>query len=220
MSKLYVTYAMKEKAWRAYRKGINTDHGLAKVVGISFGAFQRNKKPFLTFFRQMDKREKRRGKGRPKSFEEGHVLLKAEVVRSFGYSGYSQEDVCRVLGCSRDTLRKYFTEHPDIKQEFLTGKDRANQAVEDALLRRAKGMKIKRVKFATFQGTISDSREYQEELPPDVHAQELWLVNRSPDRWNKFPSGGGTNEKTEYDIREGLYNEGSKNTPEEEKNAE
>ena len=44
-------------------------------------------------------------------------------------------------------------------------------------------MKVKKVKFATFEGEITDEREYEEELAPDVKAATLWLNNRHPEYW-------------------------------------
>lgn len=206
------------KAWGAWRKGAITPGAIAVAIKRTSG-YVTNRWPKLQkFISRMEKVAASKAKkkvsggrsGRPpggRKFAD-NPYMRAEVIRMAAVAGYTLDKLAAFIGCSTHTLTNYLREHPDLKQALDNGRKDADLRVVNALYARAKGTTIKAVKHATYKGIISDSVEYDVELPPDVEAAKFWLVNRDNENWSRAPAGATPdNEQTEYDIREGLYDE-------------
>ena len=63
------------------------------------------------------------------------------------------------------------------------GKSQADAEVADRLFKRATGYSHKDTKFATFEGKITDAKEFTKHYPPDTIACIFWLKNRRPELW-------------------------------------
>jgi hypothetical protein len=217
--------------WGAWRKGITSPPKLGKVIGRSnryiIERFAQIKRYISKQERQLVKRQplkagqrgsSRRSNGRPagdRKFKDNPYLT-PEILRMAGVAGYNGDQVAKLVGCSRHTLHNYLKENPKLRAALEQGRENADLHVVNAFYKRAVGMKIKTTKFATYQGRILDEKEYNEEFPPDVEAGKFWLVNRKPEEWSRAPTPlPPDGEKTEYDIRERLYDETANNGTEE-----
>lgn len=209
------------KLWAAWRRGVCTAPSLAKVIGRGEKFVMARWRELIRYISRQEKglvkRQRRKsgsatGAGRPLGDRKyaDHPLLTPDTLRMAGVAGYTVDQVAKMIGCSKHTLNNYLREKPALRAALTDGRHRADLNVVNAFYKRATGMKIKDTKFATHQGRILDEKEYDVELAPDVEAGKFWLVNRMPEAWSRAPVPmAPDSEKTEYDIREGLYEEES-----------
>ena len=120
-----------------------------------------------------------RGKGRPSSYKEEY----AEQAEKLCRLGATDKELADFFEVAESTLNLWKLEHPDFSESLKRGKSTADAEVADRLFRRATGYSHKAVKFATFEGMITDQREYTEHYAPDTTACIFWLKNRRPDLW-------------------------------------
>lgn len=136
-------------------------------------------------------------------------------VRQCRRRGGTAQDVCRLLGVSPPTLRKYLRlaesseeylplrrAYEGIGEDGLTDEERVEQALYKActgyVTTVSKQVKLKNVEFDPQTG--KKLREWEEicEVPEQVHvpasimAQRFYLMNRLPERWQvKVRDDGG-----------------------------
>jgi hypothetical protein len=99
--------------------------------------------------------------------------------------GYTNVEIAEAVGIAEWTLQAWIRDDESLSQAVKSAKRLVDSEVEQALLKRAKGLAIKKTQFATFQGQITDREEYEEIIPPDTRAIEFWLKNRQPERWTE-----------------------------------
>lgn len=193
----------KMRAWELYTKGC-TDQEISRDLGISYNQFKKFVLEFKRFFEQMKRRRPQDLPRAPRrdSPTEGNPLLTAQAIRLYALAGFNKQKIADLIGVSHQAIANYFTRHPELEKIFLSFGELADAKVIYSLLQRAQGMRIKKTKFATFEGAITDSRDYFEELPPSVEAAMHWLVNRK--RWKKSDAAVLTSNKGE--ILEALEN--------------
>lgn len=101
------------------------------------------------------------------------VSPRFEFIRSLAVAGVGENEICRRLGISPRSCRRYRKEHPEFAALFAEIRaEREAQAcekVEAALLRRATGYDVEGEKIR--------------HIPPDVRAAVFWLKNRRPELW-------------------------------------
>lgn len=120
--------------------------------------------------------------------------------------GATDKDMAGFFGVSEQTFHTWKKAHPDFLDALKEGKQRADAEVADRLFKRATGYSHIDTKFATFEGKITDSKEYVKHYAPDTIACIFWLKNRRPDLWrdkvgleHTGPNGGPI--QTEGDYR-------------------
>lgn len=174
------SYMDKLTAYRMHKEG-KTDQEITNYFCISYMTYFRNKVMLESFYRRMESRNVQKSRqGRPKgSMLDNNPLLKDDVLRAFAIAGYNITQVSKIIGCHHGTLSEWLSRHPSLKDIFVYGKEMADVEVINALKKRACGTKVKKTQFATFQGMISDSEIYEEEILPDTQAATIWLVNRA-----------------------------------------
>lgn len=106
--------------------------------------------------------------------DEGLTLLKG-----WAREGLTDEQIAHNMGIAAKTLYRWKEQYCQICQSLKKGKDIIDYEVENALLKRALGYKIKEQKVAK-DGSII---EIEKDLPPDVTAMIFWLKNRKPNNW-------------------------------------
>lgn len=132
------------------------------------------------------KSEKTPGKrGRPSKFDG----LDLGLVERLYKQGLTDEQVSQILQITEQTLNNFKLKHPDFFESIKDWKAEADREVEVALYKRATGYTCKDTKFATFEGQITDAREYDKHYPPDPVAIIFWLTNRQPDKWRRNQEG-------------------------------
>ena len=107
------------------------------------------------------------------------------MAYSFCLLGFTDEELAKEFEVSRRTLNEWKTKYPDFLHSLKSGKSIADGEVAKSLYKRAMGYKGKAIKFATFEGRITDQLEYEAEYPPDTTAAIFWLKNRQPGKWRE-----------------------------------
>lgn len=121
--------------------------------------------------------EKRRG--RPTQYKPEYAEQAAKLCKL----GAIDRQLADFFNVSEVTINAWKKEHPIFLKSIEKAKLDANAEVEKSLFKRACGYKVKETKFASYEGKITDSVEYEKELPPDTAAAFIWLKNRDPKRW-------------------------------------
>lgn len=103
-------------------------------------------------------------------------LIKLE---GWARDGLTDEQIAHNMGIRRETLIDWKKKHPNISNTLKRGKEVVDYEVENALLKKALGYKVKE------QKALNDGRiiEIEKEVPGDVTAQIFWLKNRKPKTW-------------------------------------
>ncbi len=119
--------------------------------------------------------------GRPTAYKEEFD----DQVFKLCLLGHTDKELAFVLGVCEATINNWKHDHPSFLESLLRGKELADAEVAHSLYRRAVGCSHKDTKFASFEGTITDSQEYDKYYPPDTRAAEVWLYNRQSGRWKR-----------------------------------
>ncbi len=96
---------------------------------------------------------------------------------------FTDADLAELFGVVESTLYLWKKEHTSFSEAISEGKVIADEMVERSLFEKATGYTCKDTKFATFEGQITDSQEYDRNYPPDTTAAIFWLKNRKPKDW-------------------------------------
>ena len=117
------------------------------------------------------------------------------LLESWARDGLTDEQIAHNMGISRKTLAEWKKKYGDISDTLKKGKDVVDIQVENALLKKALGMKetvkkaikVREVKYNDGKRVSEKEHiEYVDEevfVPPDTTAQIFWLKNRKPDKW-------------------------------------
>lgn len=150
-------------------------------------------------------KRKRNGKlatGRPSNYRKEYAEQACKLCRL----GATDREVADFFGVDVATVNRWKLRHPEFRESLKSGKTQADAEVSDRLYKRACGYSHVDTKFATFEGTITDQREYTKHYPPDTIACIFWLKNRRPDLWRdkvglEHTGPGGGPIQTEGDFR-------------------
>lgn len=145
---------------------------------------------------------KKKARGRPSSYREKFPEQAKKLCRL----GATDKELADFFGVAESTLSKWKVDHTEFSEALKEGKDQADAEVADKLFKRATGYSHTDTKFATFEGKITDAKEYVKHYAPDTVACIFWLKNRRPDLWrdkvgleHTGPNGGPI--RTEADYR-------------------
>ncbi len=72
--------------------------------------------------------------GRPKKEPPPDAALR---IRELASEGHSQLGIANMLGASADTLRRWLSEYPDLKEQYDLGREKERFALTDMLYRKA-----------------------------------------------------------------------------------
>lgn len=117
--------------------------------------------------------------GRPSAYKEEY----AELAYNYCLLGATDDDLAKFFGVSEVTINAWKKDQPDFLKSLKEGKSEADANVAQSLYRKAIGYSHKDTKFATFEGKITDAKEYIKHYAPDTVACIFWLKNRQPDLW-------------------------------------
>jgi len=113
--------------------------------------------------------------GRPSDFDPYMVAEAAGMLNA----GATDAEVCEALGITSATFYRWVRDIPGFR-EAVTNSKAAAIRVEASLYGRAVGKAVKRVVTTEADGTVTERVEH---LPADPRAQQLYLLNKAPDRW-------------------------------------
>ena len=117
--------------------------------------------------------------GRPTDYKTSYNLQAEKLC----LLGATDKDLADFFEVCEDTINEWKKQYPKFSESLKKGKETADTKVAESLYKRACGYSCKATKFATFEGSISDSLEYIEHYPPDTPAAIFWLKNRQPKKW-------------------------------------
>jgi len=117
--------------------------------------------------------------GRPPKYKAEY----AEQAKILYERGFVDTEVAAFFKVTEPTIHNWAKKHPSFAEARGDGKYTADKKVERALFERAVGYSHSDTKFATFEGKITDTKEYTKHYAPDPTSCIFWLKNRQPDQW-------------------------------------
>ena len=135
------------------------------------------------------KSKKKNVGGRPTRYKSEYLAVMYKITELGG----TDKDVIAAIGIGERTLNTWKKKYPEVSAALKQGKDFANHEIKTALFQVAKGFKCDDIKFATFEGQITDEKKIKRHYPPNVRAIQFWLINRDRDNWkpiNELQPGG------------------------------
>lgn len=124
--------------------------------------------------------EKNKG-GRPSDYKEEY----AEQAEKLCLLGATDKELADFFGVCEATINNWKNDFPKFLASIKAGKLEADASVAESLYKRAIGYTGKKTVTANVQGVISDVKEVDEYVGPDVTAAIFWLKNRSPAQWRE-----------------------------------
>ncbi len=122
------------------------------------------------------------------------------IIESMVERGCTDKEIAQKIGVGYSTFKRYKAEDSNVKAVIAEGKDKKNQAVEQALYKNAIGYeyyeevvtKVKEEVLADDGTTIlakedvkiSSVKKYK---GPDLAAQKYWLNNKDKAKWKEDP---------------------------------
>lgn len=117
--------------------------------------------------------------GRPSKFED----LDLSKVKLVAEKGWTDMEMAELFEVHIATWYRWKANYPEFCDALSNWKENADARVERSLYERAMGYSMTDTKFATYEGQITDEREYTKHVPPDTTACIFWLKNRQPKVW-------------------------------------
>ena len=106
-----------------------------------------------------------------------------EQAKKLCLLGATDKDLADFFGVNKDTINEWKKRHKKFSDSLKVAKAESDAKVVKSLYQRAIGYDCPDIKFATFEGEITDEKEYIKHYAPDVTACIFWLKNRQPDKW-------------------------------------
>jgi hypothetical protein len=116
---------------------------------------------------------------------DGHYLPShSKDVYRLCLLGASQSQIAEFFDVGPQIIDKWAKLHPAFGSALRRGRMEADAKVAYSMFKRATGqVRLRKKKFATHEGVITDEKDYIEELAPDVSAAKFWLERRMPEQW-------------------------------------
>lgn len=143
-----------------------------------------------------------------KSIYEDKILRNLDKISDLIQNGHSEEQVAKIIGVAPSTWYKYKKEFPEFSEAIKKNERTRDEAVENALYRRATGgyvtvRKPMKKKCIEYDKNGKKVREYEEieyiddeqYIPPDTAANIFWSINRMGDKYKNNPHQFKLNEK-------------------------
>lgn len=133
-----------------------------------------------------------------KSIEE-NISNNLELIETMVEDNKTDKEIAAKLGIGYSTFKRYKATNDDLKAAIAEGKDKKNQAVEQALYKCCVGYsyyedvatktKVQRVE----EGQVLESEEVsinsvKKYRGPDLAAQKYWLNNKQKTKWSEDPN--------------------------------
>ena len=121
-----------------------------------------------------------------KWLEDDNLML----IECWARDGMTESDIANRIGIGTSTLSLWKRQYEEIKNALKKGKEIVDYKVENALLKSALGYKVRKNKvIMELNGMgqmVTTRREIlDEEVPPNVNAISMWLINRNSNKWKR-----------------------------------
>lgn len=122
------------------------------------------------------------------------------LIQGWARDGLSEEQISHNMGISRNTLFFWRQKFPTIAEALAKGREIIDYEVENALVKRALGYKVKERTFEKVWNEqlgkyiTVNTKTIEKEVAPDVGAICFYLKNRKPDKWKDHPEYQADNE--------------------------
>lgn len=129
----------------------------------------------------------KRGRGQPTLYREEYAARAYKLA----LLGMTDAELAEQFGVDERTVNNWKQRHKEFFQSIQRGRDDADADVAVGLYKRATGFTRKIVKTVTDPQHPEKSivQVTEEEVPPDLVANERWLRNRQQKRWKSDPAG-------------------------------
>lgn len=117
--------------------------------------------------------------GRPTDYKKEY----AKQAYKLCLLGATDKDMADFFEVCEATINNWKHDYPEFLESLKKGKQIADANVAEKLYHRATGYEHKDIKFATYEGEITDSVEYTKHYAPDTTAAIFWLKNRQSGKW-------------------------------------
>lgn len=127
--------------------------------------------------------------GRPKEdLYEKYVTGREEAIKAAAKKGATNENLATLLGCGLTTIKKLKKDYPVFTDLLKTGREIADNLVENALFKRATGYDYEEVVTEVRlnhdgTGQTTFVKKTRKHVPPETAAALAWLFNRRPKDW-------------------------------------
>lgn len=124
------------------------------------------------------------------------VMDKLVLVQKWARDGLTEDQICKNLGISKNTMNDYKNRYPDFMNAIKRGKEICIAEIENALVKRAMGFEYEEVKTYIKRedgketAYTEKTKKYQ---PPDVGACAILLKNKAPKEY--------TNDRAALDLK-------------------
>lgn len=108
-----------------------------------------------------------------------------EQARKLCLLGYTDKQLADFFEVSKSTINKWKLDYPTFSDSLKAGKDLADADVVASLYQKATGYSCTDTKFATWEGEITDEKEYTKNYPPCSISIKYWLNNRQSKTWRE-----------------------------------
>lgn len=121
-----------------------------------------------------------------KWLEDDNLML----IECWARDGMTESDIASRIGIGTSTLSLWKRQYEEIRNALKKGKEIVDYKVENALLKSALGYKVRKNKvIMELNGMgqmVTTRREIlDEEVPPNVNAISMWLINRNSNKWKR-----------------------------------
>lgn len=108
-----------------------------------------------------------------------------QYAKALAIEGLSNLEIAGKFGIVESTFYEWLNKYAEFSEALKEGKEPTNAKVEMALLRKAIGYETVETKVVTNEnGEIIKTERIMREVPGDVRAQQLWLINRKCEGWS------------------------------------
>lgn len=128
--------------------------------------------------------------GRPREdLYDKYVKGREEAIKAAAKKGATNENLATLLGCGLTTIKKLKKEYPAFDELLRTGKEIADNLVENALFKRAVGFDYEEIVTEvrlneSGTGQTTYVKKTKKHVPPETAAALAWLFNRRPKEWS------------------------------------
>lgn len=145
------------------------------------------------------------GGDRMKSIEET-IDSNLELIETMVEDNKTDKEIAAKLGIGYSTFKRYKATNTGMKEAIAEGKDKKNQAVEQALYKCCIGyhyyedvatkVKVQRVEndqvLESEEVNINSVKKYR---GPELSAQKYWLNNKQKSKWSEDPNKASNDKK-------------------------